>query len=67
MNQDHEILNFIDSPTLEKLVDRLTQFILGEIDMSDEQIEAAMLIVDRTIPSLKPVTLEEAFADQETY
>ena len=64
MTQEYKIGDFIDRETLEKMADNLTAFALGEIELTTEQVEATMMFVNKAVPSLKPISLEEALADE---
>jgi len=61
MNDKAEL---ISCESIEKLTDTLVKFVLGELKLSDQQAEAAMLIIDKAIPALKPVTLEQMLDEE---
>ena len=42
-----------------KLVDRLIKFVNGEIEMTRQQTQVGMKLVDKVLPSLKSVLIEE--------
>ena len=58
--EDYNNADVIDYETLKELIDTLHKFVMGEVDLSVEQFEAAKLIIDKAIPALKPVSMEEA-------
>jgi len=58
--QGYEIAELIDYKSLKDLMDMLHKYVMGDLKLSDKQAEAAMLIVNKAIPALKPVSMEEA-------
>jgi len=62
--EECRIAELINCESIEKLTDKLVKFALGELKLSDQQAEAAMLIIDKAIPDLKPVTLAEALGEE---
>jgi hypothetical protein len=47
-----------------KIEERLFKFIDGEIEMSRTQVYAAIKILDKVLPSLKSISIEEAEPDE---
>ena len=58
--EDYRIAELTDCETLKDLIDTLHKFVMGEVELSNEQFEAIKLIIDKAIPDLKPVSMEEA-------
>jgi len=63
--EDHRIAEVLDTESLKGLIDTLHKFVMGEVELSDQQVETARLIIDKAIPALKPVTLAEALGEEE--
>ena len=58
--EDYRIAELTDCETLKDLIDMLHKFVMGDLKLSDKQAEAAMLIISKAIPALKPISMEEA-------
>jgi len=58
--ENYKIVELIDYKSLKDLMDMLRKFAMGDLKLSDKQVEAIMLIIDKAVPALKPVSMEEA-------